>query len=649
MMKKNMTSKEYLEYKRELLKNLANDEIDRIRKRAAEPGAAVAQCTWYPREVVFEGSYTEQIITDAENAMKNLYVLPGTGGRLFDVGNPPAWKECRVNNEEYLWVLARMPGIPALTEAYILTGDKKYAEKALGDTLNFIETCPTFPLENLDDRTYLSNAFVAGTTNPWRQLEAGLRMEVSMRMLYCRLLTSDVMTPEAHDALAKSFYEHGAQLSVVSPILWPDGAHNHFLSEMVGLLSVVCLFPEFDMSDEWRAQAIAGVERCAKAQITPCGAQIEGSPHYHNICVSTFLDAVEIAAPAGVIFSGEFMSLLKRAVGYSAWMFSPDGNISSIGDSPCTEDGMAALVEKLHSLKIDDTELSDIVPLMRTKPSGFTDAEYDAITEKADNNPGGVRHYSDVGQIVGRTGFGRNDSWFTMICFTPVFNGHAHMDPMSFELNLKGRPVVIDPSFLTYEECPDRKRFKLADYHSCLTFGGRMPFEYISRWTYGEQKPGRTEKVYEGDGFLGGDAGHLNYEPNEHRRFVLLLGDDTFVVTDVVKNVTGEEVRLYFHMRDTDFERTDEGFSKDGLRVILPKGCEWEAIPSRRSVCEDISLPSTRLVASDKSCSENAVYMTVFTVNDTVKAPTAVLDGEKLVLTISRGGRSEAHKWILNN
>lgn len=643
MLKMEMTNEEYLEYKRSLLKDAAAAEVDKVRRHAAAPDAKMLVCTCFASKKPFDGTYLEWVINEAENAMKNLYVLPGTDDKLFDVGTPPAWKECRVKNEEYLWMLARLPGTYDLTEAYILTGERKYAEKALDDVINFIDTCPIFPLENLDDRTYIKNAFSSGTTNPWRQLEAGLRMEFSMRAIYLRLLESDVMTPEAHAKLAKSCYEHGAQLSVISPILWPDGAHNHFLSEMTGLLVAACLFPEFDKSDEWLSQAVSGLELCAKAQITPCGAQIEGSPHYHNICVTTFLDALEIASIANVTFSEEFMDLLGRALEYSAWTLAPDGTNSSIGDSPRTVDGTPMIIEKLHSFGMDDTPLADAV--MLTHSVCFTDAERESLTERAKNAKGGIKHYSDVGQVVGRTGFKANDSWFTMICFSPVFNGHAHMDPMSFELNLKGKPVVVDPSFYTYEEGDVRKQFKLADYHSCLICGERMPFNYVQRWLYSEEKYGRTVRTYEGDGFVGADAIHYNYEPNIHCRLVLLFGDDTFVVTDYLKNLTGDTVKLYFHMHDTDLKPTGAGYANDSLRVLLPAGCEYDAIPSQRSIEADVAVPSLRLTATDKSGAETSCYISVFTVNDTVSNPTAVLENGTMTVSLMRNNKKETFVW----
>lgn len=621
MLKKEMNAEEYLQYKRAFLRDTAEEETNKI-----------LRC-----------GNREAVLEKAENAMRNLYVLPGTGGKLFDVGNPPAWKECRVNDEEYLWGLARMPGVPPLTEAYILSGEKKYAEKALGDMLDFIDTCPPFALEHLDDPTYIDNCFLSGTTNPWRQLEVGLRTEFSMRMLYCRLILSEVMTAEAHEKIAKSFYDHGRQLATVSSILWPDGAHNHFLSEMTGLLSVACLFPEFDKSEQWREIAVRGIEQCARAQITPCGAQIEGSPHYHNVCVNTLLDALKIAYSAGVKFSEEFMRRFHKMLEYSAMMMAPDGNNSSIGDSPNTPGLIPEIIGKLDELNMRDTALSDTAAIAGNSFERY--AERERLVRQAMHAPGRIEHYRDVGQAVARTGFRKDDSWFTLNCRTPVFNGHAHMDPMSLELNLMGRPILVDPSYYTYEEGERRKRFKAADYHSCLLFGGRMPYRYLNRWQYGAQNEGTVAQVYAKNGVMAAEAYHLNYAPNRHRRLACLFDKDTFAVIDRVENVTAEDVQLYFHLYDTEPMPRAFGFEKDGLRIFLPQNCAYEAIASERSPQTDTALPSTRIRVTDASRRKHAVYVTVFTVNETVEEPQITVCDDEIVLRMRRNGIMQTYAW----
>ena len=84
-------------------------------------GAVIREC--FPE-------LTDQTIKLAEEAMKGMLVLPGTGPELYFVGNPPKWTENPVNDNEYTFHLNRMHHLKTLAEAYGLTGNLTYAQKA---------------------------------------------------------------------------------------------------------------------------------------------------------------------------------------------------------------------------------------------------------------------------------------------------------------------------------------------------------------------------------------------------------------------------------------------------------------------------------------------------------------------------------------
>jgi len=65
--------------------------------------------------------------------------------------------------------------------------------------------------------------------------------------------------------------------------------------ENLGLLRLACTFPEFQASRQWQTHALRELERCAMAQLTEDGGQIEGCPSYHNGCVYWFCFAWQIA------------------------------------------------------------------------------------------------------------------------------------------------------------------------------------------------------------------------------------------------------------------------------------------------------------------------------------------------------------------
>ena len=54
--------------------------------------------------------------------------------------------------------------------------------------------------------------------------------------------------------------------------------------------------------------------------------------------------------------------------------------------------------------------------------------------------------------------------------------GHAHNDPLSFELTVAGQPLVVDPGSYVYTPLPtERNRFRAAVAHSTLAVEGREP------------------------------------------------------------------------------------------------------------------------------------------------------------------------------
>ena len=117
-------------------------------------------------------SLSKEIVSLADEAMEGMLVLPGTGPDLFFVGDPPRWKENPCGDKEYTYSLNRMIHVKTLSEAYSLTGDLRYARKALEEMRDWIGTvsCPAL---KRPDGEYDLAAF--DRCSPWRALEVGIR------------------------------------------------------------------------------------------------------------------------------------------------------------------------------------------------------------------------------------------------------------------------------------------------------------------------------------------------------------------------------------------------------------------------------------------------------------------------------------------
>ena len=631
VMSKAFTDEEYLAHQRELHRARCEALTARVRLRKDD------------------AEHIARLRAGAAYAMDNMFCLPGTGGERVHVGTPPAWSECRTTDEEYLWVLNRMGWFHTLTELYLLTGERVYAEKVLADMENWVDTCPMLPLptpETTDEQMLSIRRFYSGLT-PWRSLEVGIRVFDTWNEAYDRLLLTDLMTPALHTKLALSFYQHAQVLREMSPRYWPKANHNHYLHEMLGLLVITCMFPDIKEAPTWQPFAIRELGRCAANQFTADGGQVEGSTNYHAGCLNMFFSLAELARTFSLTLPDSILDVCRKAAVYDIMVVGPDGNMVSVGDSALREGGAATARRYYRCFG----ELGPIAKIFGIHPSNdpliIPEEVQAAARELAKAAPGEDNYQRELGQYMARTGWTREDSHFFFICCTPVVNGHAHQDPMSFCLSLKGDRVVIDPSFFTYQAGEDRKLFKSPEYHSCLTFDDKPPFEYLGMWSYGPQKEGSIRKTYHPDGVYAADASHHGYDPDYHKRLCALVGDDIFLVADDVINVTGTDVRLYFHMDDPTVRIEGRTAVSERIRVLLPEGVAAASVPSHRSPHNDKKVPSARIVLTD-TAHKSRQYLTVFTKRDDVTDAHIERTDRGVRISYRVGGEEKRLLWVFS-
>ena len=632
VLKSTFTPEEYLAHQRELHKARCDSFVKRS-------------------EVILSNPET---LADHEQsavyAMQNMFVLPGSGGVRMHVGTPPKWSECLTSDEEYLWHLNRTGYFKTLCDLYHFKGETSYAEKVLSDMENWIDTCPVHSLpdeSSTREEIQEMRRFYSGLT-PWRSLEVGIRMFDSWNYAYDSLLFSELMTPELHAKIAYSFYEHALVLRKMSPIFWPNANHNHYIHEMLGLFEIACLFPDLKEADAWREFALAELLRCAKAQFTADGGQIEGSPHYHYCCLKMFFDFFEAASAFGVTVSDEIITICKRATDYMLSVIGPDGIVAPFGDSPYRGVGEHVAAYYYNSFG----RLDDVAKLFAIHTHHDTNVIPEdvqaAARELAENAHGEDNFQRQIDQYFARTGWKRDDSAFGFICHAPVFNGHSHQDPMSFILYLKGDQVVVDPSYYTYRECEERKLFKSAEYHSTLTFDNKEPYEYVTRWSFGPQKEGKIRKSYRLDGVFAADASHHCYDPDYHKRLCALVGDDVFLVADDVVNVTETDVRIYFHMDDPTLEIVDGEARSERTRVLLPEGGKAEVAKAEKSLHTDITVPTSRLIITDTT-HKSRQYLTVFTKRDDISEPKIARTADGVKISYNQAGEEKSFLWSFSS
>ena len=564
----------------------------------------------------------KETIKKAEEAYDGMIKLPGTGGIPEFVGNPPCWLERRHNDNEYLWQLNRMTHWQPLLEAYSLTKDEKYAMKVLEEMIDWIEVVEIkdevsdYPLE------YFSEC------NPLRVLESGIRTYKTWPLILEHLGNSSFFSEELFESYAITTYKQAKMIRKVSPQLWPEADHNHYLMECLGLLTTALYFPEFKESEEWREFAIHELERCSKAQLTEEGGQIEGCPSYHNGCMFWFGLTSVLANRFGFEFSKEYVGRFRNSLDYSMYSIRPTGKSVPVGDSHANDTSIMAAV--YGYLAFDDIRWFNFLNKLIGKERIKTSA-----SEHIWRVPNVAKFHKDLNNISEYTGdyelktvfFNRTlkqamirSDWstkalsFLFTCRTPIKNLHAHVDAMSFDFTALGKNMICDPGIYCFRDDEDRKIFKTAAYHSTVTIDNRDHFEYISSFKFGPQKYGEVSLVEERNFYAYASAYHENFEPIIHRRHLAMVDKSFLVVVDKLENLEENSIQMYYHLDYTKV-KTKDGITIGlddiaNIAIVSDKRMRAHLLPGRLSDINDIYRDATRLLLEDSGSGEK-IYTTL--------------------------------------
>lgn len=552
------------------LLSLLRERIKKINegKTALERGASVKEA--FP-------DLAEQTIQLAEEAMNGMLVLPGTGPELYFVGNPPKWTFNPVNDNEYTFHLNRMHHLKTLAEAYSLTGNLNYAKKALDELEDWIDTVPCPEIQD-ECGTYILEHFEG--LSPWRALEVGIRGYRTWPIIIELLADTPYFTETLLEKILISIYTHCQVLYHVSPLLWPKADHNHYLMENLGLMSFACLFPEMKDSNLFLAHSQKELDRCMEAQCTPCGGQIEGCPSYHNGCVFWFAMRVVFARKFHVEVPESYLQQLEKMFVHSVQATRACGGNFPWGDSHIAEKETMSLaavscymayakssyLETALYFYPASTVLTDIrdnlwrIPEPKKLRDDMVQAQHSPVKPVLPC----VAWQKDLDQVYLRTSWEKDAISLMTGCRTPVQNLHAHIDAGGFDLTAYGDTLVTDPAIYTYKDSEDRKHFKSAFWHNCLTVNNRNMWEYLSSWAYGPQKEGHILSVTEEPGFVSVVSRHHNYEPVIATRALTLLDNQMVLVVDEVLGLKKQDsVQIHFHLDRTSVVLTSQGLYTD--------------------------------------------------------------------------------------
>jgi hypothetical protein len=339
------------------------------------------------------------------------------------------------------WEISRLQWLLPAGQAYLLTGDERYAAAARDVLEEWIATNP-----------------YAGTVN-W-----SVTMEVALRILSWSWLLGALGGSESwrdtgfRSRFLRTLWLHGDYAA--RHLERSDVNGNHYTADLAGLVVVGLLFERRGWSDEgWRA-----LVHELPLQVHADGVDFEASASYHRLVFELFLLPALYREQLGLPVPPEYRSRLEAMGRFTAAILHPDGQAPLWGDA-----------DDARALPLGGDAVNDhrYLPALVELGGSSSEARWLLREPKEQRLP--ERHsaaFPDGGVYV----LARGDDHVVVDC-GPVGlagrGGHGHNDCLSFEATLAGRKLITDSGSYVYTASPaDRNRFRSTAAHNTPRIDG---------------------------------------------------------------------------------------------------------------------------------------------------------------------------------
>jgi hypothetical protein len=368
------------------------------------------------------------------------------------------------------WELSRCQHFAWLGQAYWLSGDEKYAREFRAQVEDWIECNP-----------------------PQYGVNWACTMDVALRAVnwlwgYAFFRQSPALDDAFHLTFYRALLVHGRH--IYGNLEWSEQlTSNHYLADLVGLVYLGFLAPEWREARRWRDFGLGELEKEMGKQVYLDGTGFEASTHYHRLSTELFLSAALLAEMNGHTFSLAFTERLERMLDVIRVIAHPDGVVAVMGDQ---DNG------RVHRLKVwqpPEQEWLDFRPLLATgaawRQNPVWAAAAGAHWEEAVwmLAPDAARVH--VARAAAPAG-GLQDSvvlpdggWYVLqdrdfhllVDLGPTgqngYGGHAHNDSLSFDLFCQGQEWILDPGTYIYtQDYAARNRFRSTAMHNTVCLEG---------------------------------------------------------------------------------------------------------------------------------------------------------------------------------
>lgn len=470
-----------------------------------------------------------------------------------------------IGDPKWIWELNRLQHLPVLAQAWLFTGESRYAETAFDHLDSWLAQNPV------------------GTGTMWRNaFEVGIRA-TSVAIALQGLRSSPALTAERYRRLAR-------MLDVSARHCWHarsrfSSANNHLVGELTGLVVVHVMFPELAAPVSLHSRAADALSIAAEQLILPDGAGAEQSISYQVFTAELLAIAVALWRLRGDRVPPRIDAALDRSAQYLAAVVGPDDPDPRYGDD---DDGFA-----LRLGAEPKRTVRQHLGIIAATTGNRCAAEYAEMTTTAAwlasalgtsiRGMGAGAGHSDAGLDVYAPDGGlvvlRPDGHRVTMDVGPLgylsTAAHGHADALAVTLSDQGRELIVDPGTGSYCMKPDwRAVHRGTRSHPTVCVDG-LNQSVIGGPFYWSRHARTTVHAVDLDrGIV--DAEHDGYrrlpDPVRHRRWLIAPpGEATVAVVDLLDGAAAHDLVLSWPLHpELDWTFTQDGhlITRDGIAVL---------------------------------------------------------------------------------
>lgn len=464
-----------------------------------------------------------------------------------DYGADINWAADPAGDIEWVAAMYRFYWANDLSDAYINTGDEKYAKAFVDLTVDWINKHPLEKSVSVDHPVYGWHGY------PWLDIQTGIRA-TNLCRAFPVFVHAKQFTPGFLAILLASLYDHQAK-TVAMPM---NRIHNKAIFEQHGFIYVIRTFPEYKDKEKWLDIAIKISHENLLAQTTTDGVQREWCGGYHLAVYHDALKIDEYVRDLGREMPPDFQKRMKAMAEHIFGLSTPELGFPMFGD---TSRSLISSPER-NTWSLYNTLAEAGRRFKEPRYQALADLNLDLLPVNAS------AAFVSGGVYTLRNGWTPEQVYMAVHCTPPSLNPwHDQPDNGTFELYAYGRWLMPDSGFYTYGHDADARAWhRQTRVHPTLTINGKDTIVSGQHryWTSTEDADILCVENYSYDMFI-------------HRRTFWFSGKKSnqpfFVIADEAIGDSKGDIELHFPMApgpvhiDNEKRNINTGFSDANLFI----------------------------------------------------------------------------------